>query len=126
MAEEITQKPNPYAECREMIRALRAKNQPNQIQPKQTKPNQMQEKDTHTFYRHLENRVADYEKAYTERLRELNQALDALECMADQYLSVGYLPDGRHKYDHYHMCAGEDCLDVLEYHKRVGVDQSKF
>ena len=57
---------------------------------------------------------------------ELSAALDALHLMANQYIAIGDLPDGRPKCDHMHMCAGEDALDVLEFHGRVGADQSHY
>ena len=67
--------------------------------------------------------VADMLEA---REAELSAALDALHLMANQYIAIGDLPDGRPKYDHMHMCAGEDALDVLEFHGWVKADQSDF
>ena len=42
----------------------------------------------------------------------INHVLDALESMADQYLQIKD-KEGRKRYDHVFMSAGESCLDVL-------------
>ena len=75
---------------------------------------------------HLSDRLRDYERANADLRDQLRTALDALHLMANQYIAIGDLPDGRPKYDHMHMCAGEDCLDVMEFHGRVKSDQSDY
>jgi hypothetical protein len=54
---------------------------------------------------------------------ELDEALDALVSMMDQYCIDGKTEGGKPKYDHVCMYAGEGACDVLLKHGRISIDQ---
>ena len=60
-----------------------------------------------------------------EKLKQdLDAVLEALLSMAEQYLKHGQLESGLPLYDHMCMSAGEECLEVLEIHKKITFEQN--